>query len=100
MKHYVYILRSTRSDRLYVGETSNYKQRLAHHNNGAFDKWSKNFGPWEFLVVFEVEGGRSESLRIETFLKAQKSRKFLTRIASMEQFTGKLSPLKPIKIDC
>jgi putative endonuclease len=46
----VYIIKSEKSGKYYIGVTSNLIQRLRHHNSGA-NKSTKNRGPW--ILVFQ-----------------------------------------------
>ncbi|PIR73850.1 MAG: endonuclease [Candidatus Moranbacteria bacterium CG10_big_fil_rev_8_21_14_0_10_35_21] len=48
--YFVYIIKSEKSGKYYIGVTSNLIQRLRHHNSGA-NKSTKNRGPW--LLVFQ-----------------------------------------------
>ncbi len=50
MAHYVYILRSVRSGRLYVGTTDNVERRFDEHNRGAC-RSTKPWRPWDLMHV-------------------------------------------------
>ena len=49
---YVYLLRSLRDERFYLGWTTDIKRRLSQHNNGK-SPYTKFRRPWE-LVGYEV----------------------------------------------
>ena len=74
---FVYVLQSKKSQRHYVGVTSDVVQRVGQHNAGVTK--STNRGPWE-LVRQEMFASRSEALRRERFLKSGKGREELKRI--------------------
>lgn len=75
---YVYILKSLRDDRYYVGSTENLEKRLKHHKGG-FTPSTKRFGGIE--LVFQQ---RYESLKdaryIEKKLKNLKRKDYLDKI--------------------
>ena len=69
MFFYVYILRSIKSSRLYIGFTDDLRERLEKHNNFKV-KSTKAFAPYE-LIYFE--GYRSIKLAAE---REQKLKQF------------------------
>ena len=81
MAHYVYILRSEKTGRYYVGSSADPWQRLAQHNAGK-SRSTKPWAPWE-LVAADAFETASEARRLEMRLKAGRTR------ASIERFVGK-----------
>jgi putative endonuclease len=77
---YVYILYSERTDRYYVGHTNDPQRRLIEHNTTNDNKFTTKFRPWEMLLSFEVSESRGEALKMERFIKKQKSRLFIKRL--------------------
>ena len=75
MTHYVYILISLKTQRFYIGQTSNLERRLKKHNSG-YVKSTKTGKPWSILYSREVDD-RSTALKLERKLKNLKSRKRL-----------------------
>ncbi|MFA6169209.1 MAG: GIY-YIG nuclease family protein [Candidatus Margulisiibacteriota bacterium] len=73
--YYVYILRSLKNNRYYIGYTTNLLNRLTEHNTGE-TKGNRYFRPFE-LVYQEEYKTLTEARDRESFLKEQKSRKFL-----------------------
>jgi len=72
---WLYILWSESAQRYYVGQTTDVEQRLAAHNSGR-SRWSKRGVPWQ--LVFKKEcADRSGARRLESFIKRQKSRRFI-----------------------
>lgn len=78
---YIYILFSKQHDKYYVGYTSNYSQRLIQHNSQEFfHTFTSKFRPWAFAAVFECGSNESDAIKIERFIKKQKSRKLLVQL--------------------
>jgi putative endonuclease len=77
MSFTVYVLRSLRNGRHYVGFTSRrMEQRLAEHNRGYARGWSSRNGPFE-VIYQEVRGSESEARAKERFLKSGRGREWL-----------------------
>ena len=84
--YYIYILFSTKSDKYYIGLTSDVYRRLEQHNNpSAFNKYTSKHLPWQLKIFFEVSDTRGEAMIIERFIKKQKSRVFLERLIAEKQ---------------
>ena len=78
---YIYILYSYRSDKYYIGLTSDVNRRLEEHNNpSVYSKYSAKYIPWELKVSFECSDSRGDGLIIERFIKNQKSRIFVEKL--------------------
>lgn len=68
----MYILKSTNTNRYYIGSTDNIKKRLEQHNKG-YSRFTKGKGP--FIIMYTEEyATRSEAVRREYYLKSLKSR--------------------------
>jgi len=65
----VYILRSLKDGRLYVGHTNNLARRIAQHNNPKARSYTAKRGPWE-LAYAENHPERSSAMARERFLKS------------------------------
>ena len=72
---YVYILRSERTGRYYIGGTTDPVGRLEHHNAGG-TKTTKGFRPW-LLIHQEEYDSLYEALKRESLMKSWKSRTYL-----------------------
>ena len=73
----VYVLRSLRNGRHYVGFTSRpLEQRLEEHNRGHPKGWSSRNGPFE-VAYQEKYDGESEARARERFLKSGRGREWL-----------------------
>ncbi|MBU6414696.1 GIY-YIG nuclease family protein [Patescibacteria group bacterium] len=65
--HCVYLLKSIKNHDLYIGCTSNIKQRLAMHNqNKAYH--TKKYGPWK-LIYCECFISKKDAYQREKSLK-------------------------------
>ena len=83
MKFSVYILKSERVDKYYIGSTQNISERVKHHNSPQA-RWTKRFQPW-VLIHHEEFDTRAEAMRREKFLKSLKGiKRNLSRILSNE----------------
>ena len=59
----LYILQSSKSGKLYIGQTENIEDRLNRHNKG-YSKSTKFGIPWE-LIYTEEYATRSEAMKRE-----------------------------------
>ncbi len=92
---FVYLLRSQRTGRLYVGFTSDVAHRLGQHNQDV-TKSTKGQGPWE-LVYQERFETRAEAMRRERFFKSGQGREALRLVGrpgtSWRRFTARYKRL-------
>lgn len=65
---YVYVIRSEKDGRFYVGLTSNVKKRVSQHNAGR-TRSTKAYRPWK-LFFFEECLNRIEARKREKYLKS------------------------------
>jgi len=76
---YVYVLKSLKNNKRYVGCTNlTPRKRLQQHNSGS-NKWSKGNKPF-MLVYSEEHPDRTSARKRENFLKTGVGRKFLDGI--------------------
>jgi putative endonuclease len=64
----------------YVGVSADPWKRLSQHLNNNTDKFTGKFKDWILVAVFEVSTIKGEAIRIEKFIKQQKSRKLIEKI--------------------
>ena len=76
--YYVYILQSEVDGSFYTGFTENLEKRVVQHNNGESAYTSRKM-PWK-LVYFEEMNSKTEAIKRERFLKAQKNKIFYQRL--------------------
>jgi putative endonuclease len=72
MKHYVYIIKSMKTKRFYVGYTIDLDRRISEHNQGN-TKSTRPFVPWQ-MIYHESFDSKSEAYKREWFLKHSKGR--------------------------
>lgn len=82
---HVYVLRSVKINKLYIGYTDNLRRRLLEHNSG-FSRYTKPFIPWE-LIYYESYKSLDDTKRRESKLKqyGQAYRRLKERIAKSLQ---------------
>jgi len=72
----VYVLKSLRNNKRYIGCTSkNPKARLIEHNSGS-NKWTRANKPFKLIYEEDYED-KTRALKRENFLKSGQGRKFL-----------------------
>jgi putative endonuclease len=76
--YFVYILQSTIDESFYIGYTSDLHRRIEMHNAG-LSRYTRNKSPWK-LVYNEKYSSKSEALKRERFLKAQRNRSFYNKL--------------------
>jgi len=75
---YVYVLKSLKDNKRYIGFTENLQRRLFEHNNGLV-KSTKNRRPLE-LIYHEEFVSKKDALLREKFLKSGHGREFLNSL--------------------
>lgn len=69
----VYVLYSPKYKKIYIGYTSNLRERFKSHNVLATKGWTVKFRPWELVFTEEFQT-KSEALKREKNLKGAKGR--------------------------
>jgi putative endonuclease len=72
---FVYILKSLKDGKRYIGYTNNLKRRLTEHNSGLCKSTSKRI-PVELVHSEEYEE-KSEAMRRERFFKSGSGREYM-----------------------
>jgi len=75
MKYYVYILKSKKDKKHYIGFTKNLNERLKQHNEGKVIS-TKYRKPLE-LVYYEVSFNKDDALYREKYLKTTYGRRYI-----------------------
>jgi len=91
--YYIYILYSEKADKYYVGYSEDYLRRVHEHNHSPRLGFTAKYRPWVLKAVFQCSQDEAIAIRIERFIKRQKSRKFLETIINAESLTGVLANL-------
>jgi putative endonuclease len=73
MKYIVYILKSIKYDKSYIGITNNLERRLSEHNAGK-SLYTRKFKPWEIVYKEEVRD-RISAREKEKYFKSSAGRK-------------------------
>ncbi len=87
MKYFVYILKSERIDKFYIGQTQDVSERLKRHNIGR-EKYTSKGTPWtlEFFISCNT---RSEAIKLERKIKNFKSQKRILEFIENEFSEGR-----------
>ncbi|NQT29976.1 MAG: GIY-YIG nuclease family protein [Candidatus Saganbacteria bacterium] len=75
MKYLVYILRSQKDGKLYVGQTANLEDRIKRHNEGRVMS-TKMRRPLELMHYEEFED-RGSAIKRESYFKSLKNPQYL-----------------------
>jgi len=79
----VYILKSRKNNKYYIGQTENIHSRLNLHNSNRVNS-TKNQGPWN-LVYQEIFEDRKSAIEREKQIKSWKSRKAIERLKFLDK---------------
>jgi putative endonuclease len=74
----VYILYSKGFDKLYIGYTSSFRNRIESHNLFGKHDWTRSYRPW-VLIHLEEFNTKQEAMKREKELKGGKGREFLRK---------------------
>ncbi len=98
--YYIYILYSQASDFYYVGYTNDCSRRLKQHNESISNTYTSKHRPWIIKALFECGNDEVEAMRLEKFIKKQKSKVFLQKLINSKtsELTGILARLVITKI--
>ncbi|MFD1094173.1 GIY-YIG nuclease family protein [Salegentibacter chungangensis] len=78
--HFLYILYSKKTDRYYIGETSDIRNRLKQHQQHHFKyNFTEKAEDWELKLQFETTN-REEALYLEKFIKRMKSKILISKV--------------------
>jgi len=92
---YVYILFSYKSDRFYIGHTTDVYKRLEEHNNPLKNsRYTSKHLPWVLVLSFMISESRGEAMLVEKFIKNQKSREFIKKLIREKNNPQYLEDLK------
>ena len=74
---YVYILKSKKSEAIYIGSTNNIKRRLTEHNQG-LNSSTKTYVPWE-LEAYIALSTEQKARELEKYFKMGSGKAILKR---------------------
>lgn len=75
--YYVYVLKSTHFDTIYIGSTNDLKNRLKSHNSGQ-SKHTSKYKPWE-IVWYSAYKNKQLALNFEKYLKTASGKAFMRK---------------------
>ncbi|HSD64446.1 MAG TPA: GIY-YIG nuclease family protein [Ignavibacteriaceae bacterium] len=78
MKYWIYILKSVKYEKTYIGLTNNIQRRLSEHNSGK-SIYTNKFKPWEILYIEEVQNLKDARIR-EKYYKSAAGRRKIKKI--------------------
>jgi putative endonuclease len=84
--YYVYVIESEKDGRYYIGQTDNLEARIERHNKKR-NLSTKAYVPWRLKRWKELET-RSEAMKTEARLKANKNRDNLKKYVTENKFRG------------
>ena len=77
---YIYILHSSSADKFYIGCTNNYLRRFEEHNSSDRITYTSKHRPWLIKAVFTCGNNEGTAIRIERFIKQQKSKRLIEKL--------------------
>jgi putative endonuclease len=87
-------LYSPSADKYYVGHSADPWDRLIHHNTDDKDTYTSKHRTWSIAAIFEAGPLRADALKIERFIKKQKSRALIEKLVKADTLpTGILAQL-------
>ena len=95
---YIYFIYSASSDIYYIGHSDNPWRRLIEHNTSEFQSFTAKHTPWILKAIFECGNSRTEAIKLEKFIKKQKSRKLVEAMIDSKPLYGILVHLVFVKL--
>ena len=86
MKYYVYILKSLKDGRFYIGYTSDLERRFIAHNEQK-QRYTSKFSPWEMVYSEEFQTKKEAIIR-EGEIKKKKSHSYIDYLISVKALSG------------
>ena len=83
MSHYIYIIYSETVDKHYVGYSKDPWVRVIQHNANSKDKYTGRAKDWFLAAIFSVVD-EHVAIRLERFIKKQKSRTLIVKLCQEE----------------
>ena len=75
-------------DKYYIGHSEDPWRRIEGHNFGKFHKFTSYYRPWRLVAIFKIDGIRGDAMRIEKFIKKQKSRTLIRKLIDPDYIPG------------
>jgi len=91
---YIYIIYSETADNYYTGYSEDPWSRIIQHNDNKSDKYTGKYDNWKLAAVFEASEERGEAMKLEKFIKKQKTKKLIDKLINPDfVLTGELAQL-------
>ena len=78
--YFIYFIYSEKYDIYYVGFSDDPERRVVEHNTNPRRSFTQKFRPWVLKIYLPVNDKRGDALKVERFIKRQKSRRLITNI--------------------
>ncbi len=75
--HYVYLIKSSKFDEIYIGFTANVRNRVKEHNTGKVS-YTEKYKPWN-LVTYIAFSDKEKAHAFEKYLKSHSGRAFANK---------------------
>ena len=82
--YFVYILHSPCANMYYVGHTNDPSRRTDQHLKNHSKTFTGKYSDWELKALFEAGHSRSVAMKVENFIKKQKSRTLIEKLVDPE----------------
>ncbi|TMI72598.1 MAG: GIY-YIG nuclease family protein [Bacteroidetes bacterium] len=94
MNYYIYIIQSAKSNKFYVGYSTDPCRRVIEHNTKPFNTFTSKYRPWNLVAVFLVGPTERDAIRLERFIKKNKSISLIRKLTDSSFMpTGALAQL-------
>jgi putative endonuclease len=71
--YYLYLLFSTKANKYYIGYSTNPWKRLQEYNTSPHNTFTSKYRPWQIQAIFLIGNSKADAIKIERFIKKQKS---------------------------
>ncbi len=86
--HFCYIIHSKNLDKFYVGETSDFEQRIKFHNSG-FSEFTSKANDWQIYLLISCKN-REIARKLEKHIKSMKSKNYIRNLMKYPEIIEKL----------
>jgi putative endonuclease len=86
--HFCYIIHSKKLDKFYVGETSDFEQRIKFHNSG-FSEFTSKANDWQIYLLISCKD-REIARKLEKHIKSMKSKRYIQNLLKYPEIIEKL----------
>lgn len=90
--YYFYILRSRTNKKLYLGFTSDLKERVKHHNSGK-DKATKPYAPYD-LIYYSAFRNKEDAIACERYFKTTSGWKRMRKMLAKDLLQNRVFKAK------